>query len=73
MSLEYAEGLIRKARDLVSKAGGELNKYGDYSNIVLWCQEAIELCGEATFKIMGLEFPKEHQLLFAQKGEVGVL
>lgn len=70
MSLEYAEGLIKKARDLVSKAEEEFNRYGDHSNIVLWCQEAIELCGKAIFKIMGLDFPKEHQLLFAQKGEV---
>lgn len=70
MSLEYAEGLIKKARDLVYKAEEELKGYGDYSNIVLWCQEAIELCGKAVFKIMGLEFPKEHQLLFTREREV---
>ncbi len=71
-SLEYSENLINKAKGLVEKAEKELQGYfGSYSNIILWCQEAIELCGKAIFKIMNLDFPKEHQLLFSpRKSEV---
>jgi HEPN domain-containing protein len=68
-SLEYPESLIKKARDLVSKAEEELKYSAIYSNVVLWCQEAIELSGKAIFKIMGLDFPKEHQLLFEERKE----
>ncbi len=67
-SLEYSENLIKKAENLVEKAEKELQGYsGSCSNVILWCQEAIELCGKAIFKIMGLDFPKEHQLLFNQR------
>jgi len=70
--LEYAENLINKARNLLSKSEEELKGYSpSYSNIIASCQTAIELSGKAVFKIMGLDFPKEHQLLFerGKKGE----
>ncbi len=68
-SLEYAKALIEKAEHLVSRGEEELKKGVSipYSNVISWCQRAIELSGKAIFKIMGLDFPKEHQLLFEKK------
>ena len=70
--LEYAENLIDKAKKLLLKSEEELNEYPtSYSNIIANCQTAIELSSKAVFKIMDLDFPKEHQLLFerGKKGE----
>jgi len=70
--LEYAKNLINKAESLLLKSQEELKEYSpSYSNIIANCQTAIELSAKAVFKIMGLEFPKEHQLLFerGKKGE----
>lgn len=70
-SLKYPQNLIRKAKNLVSKAEEELKGYSaSYSNVISLCQTAIELSGKAIFKIMGLEFPKEHQLLFERGGDI---
>jgi hypothetical protein len=70
-SLEYADGLINKAINLVLKAYEELKKdYPICSNVISLCIEAMELCGKAIFKMVGLEYPKEHQLLFNKKGEI---
>jgi len=67
-NLEYAENLIRKAEDLVSISEKALAGVL-YSNVIANCQEAIELSAKAIFKIMGLDFPKEHQLLFEKEGK----
>jgi len=70
--LEYAKNLIDKAEKLLSKAEEELKEHSpSYSNVIADCQTAIELSAKAVFKIMGLDFPKEHQLLFerGKKGE----
>lgn len=70
--LEYAKNLIDKAKKLISESEKELEGYfPSYSNIIANCQAAIELSGKAMFKIMGLDFPREHQLLFERrkKGE----
>jgi HEPN domain-containing protein len=69
-SLEYPEDLIKKSRSLVSSAEEELKGYGSYSNVILWCQTAIELSGKAIFKIMGLDFPKEHQLMLEKRNDM---
>jgi HEPN domain-containing protein len=69
-SLEYPEDLIKKSRSLVSSAEEELKRYGSYSNVILWCQTAIELSGKAIFKIMGLDFPKEHQLMLEKRNDM---
>jgi HEPN domain-containing protein len=70
-SLEYPENLIKKAKNLILKAEEGLKGYStSHSNIISWCQTAIELSGKAILKIMGLDFPKEHQLLFEKKGEI---
>ena len=67
-NLEYANDLIRKAEDLVRKAEEEIKKTSlSYSNIISCCQMAIELSGEAIFKIVGLEYPKDHQLLLKKR------
>ncbi|MEM1936140.1 MAG: hypothetical protein QW780_03925 [Sulfolobales archaeon] len=69
--LKYAEGLIEKARGLISRSREELKGYyPSYSNVIALCQNAIELCGKAIYKLMGVEFPREYQLLFGKKGEV---
>jgi len=68
---KYAENLIGKAMGFLSEAKEGLEKYSlSYSNIIANCQNAIELSTKAIFKLMGLEFPKSHQLLFEQRGEV---
>ena len=73
-SLEYPENLIKKAKDLVSNAEEEIKNYStSYSNVISWCQTAIELSGKAILKIMGLDFPRKHQLLFGKKGEINPL
>jgi HEPN domain-containing protein len=65
---EYPENLIKKARDLVSQAENEFKSpLPSYSNVIYLCQTAIELSGKAIFKIMGLDFPREHQLLFERE------
>jgi len=62
--LEYAENLVRKAESYLSQAKGEIKEVlPSYSNIVSLCQLAIELSGKAIFKVMDLEYPREHQLL----------
>jgi len=67
---KYAENLIRKAEDSLSEAKEGLKRYApSYSNIIANCQNAIELSAKAIFKLMDLEFPKYHQLLFEQKKE----
>ncbi|MEM0345986.1 MAG: HEPN domain-containing protein [Thermofilaceae archaeon] len=69
--LKYAENLVEKARGLFSRARDELKSYcPSYSNVIALCQSAIELCGKAIYKPMGVEFPREHQLLFEKGGEV---
>ncbi len=69
--LEYSENLVEKARNLVENAEKELQKcFGTCSNVVLSCQQATELCAKAIFKATGLDFPKEHQLLFDQRKKV---
>jgi len=69
--LEYAENLVKKAGNLLSRSEEELKGYfPSYSNIIANCQTAIELSAKAVFKIMGLDFPKEHQLLF-ERGKKG--
>ena len=69
--LEYAKNLIDKAKNLLSKAEEELKEiFPSYSNIIANCQTAIELSAKAVFKIMDLDFPKEHQLLF-ERGKRG--
>ncbi|MEM0235814.1 HEPN domain-containing protein [Thermofilum sp.] len=69
--LKYAENLVEKARGFVSRARDELKSYNpSYSNAVALCQNAIELCGKAIYKLMGMEFPREHQLLFEREGKV---
>jgi len=66
----YTENLIRKAEDSLSQAKEGLKGHiPSYSNIIANCQSAIELSTKAIFKLMGLEFPKSHQLLFEQKKE----
>jgi len=63
-NLEYAGNLIRKAEGHIEKAEDEIERASlDYSNTISWCQTAIELSGKAIFKIMGLDYPKDHQLL----------
>ena len=66
---KYAENLIKKADDLLSQSKEALKRYTSYSNIIANCQSAIELSTKAIFNLMGLEFPKSHQLLFEQKKE----
>ncbi|OYT57297.1 MAG: hypothetical protein B6U76_01375 [Desulfurococcales archaeon ex4484_217_2] len=69
--LEYAKNLIDKAENFLSKSEEELKRaLPSCSNIIANCQTTIELSAKAVFKIMGLEFPKEHQLLF-ERGEKG--
>ncbi|MEM4913411.1 MAG: HEPN domain-containing protein [Desulfurococcaceae archaeon] len=69
--LKYAENLFEKARKLVSRIRDELKSYyPSYSNVIALCQNAIELCGKAIYKLMGVEFPWEHQLLFDEKGKI---
>ncbi|MEN4005961.1 MAG: HEPN domain-containing protein [Methanobacteriaceae archaeon] len=66
--LEYSEDLIKKADNLLSKSEEELKGYAQsYSNIIANCQTAIELSAKSIFKTMGMDFPKEHQLLFKRK------
>ena len=70
--LDYARNLINKAKNLFSKSEEELKGlFPSYSNIIANCQTAIELSAKAIFKIMNLDFPKDHQLLFerGKKGE----
>ena len=64
---KYAENLIRKAMGSLSEAKEGLKRYNLHSNIIVNCQNAIELSAKAIFILMGLEFPKDHQLLFEQK------
>ena len=68
-NLEYAEDLIRKAKNHIEKAEEEIKRVlPNHSNIISWSQTAIELSGKAIFKIMGSEYPKDHQLLYGKKG-----
>lgn len=68
--IEYPKNLIEKAKESLSDAEEGLKGYPvSYSNIIGHCQSAIELSGKAVFKIMGLDFPKNHQLLFDRKKE----
>jgi len=67
---EYAENLLRKAEVSLSQAKEGLKRYtSSYSSIIANCQNAIELSTKAIFKLVGLEFPRSHQLLFEQKKE----
>jgi HEPN domain-containing protein len=68
--LKYAEDLIRKATKLLEEAKRESESYSSSpSNVVINCQQCIELSAKAVMKIMDLDFPREHQLLFrVQKG-----
>lgn len=71
VNFEYADDLIRKAKNHIEKAEDEIKKVlPNHSNIISWCQTAIELSGKAIFKIMGLEYPKDHQLLYGKKGGI---
>lgn len=69
MKTGYANDVIRKAKNNIEKAEEEIKGViPNHSNIISWCQVAIELSGKAIFKIMGLDYPKDHQLLFDKKG-----
>ncbi len=68
-NLEYADDLIRKAKNHIEKAEEEIKRFlSSHSDIISWCQTAIELSGKAIFKIMGLEYPRDHQLLLERRG-----
>jgi HEPN domain-containing protein len=70
-NLEYANGLINKAINLFLKAYEELKKdYPIYSNVISLCIDAMELAVKAIFKIIELEYPKEHQLLYDKEGKI---
>ncbi|MEM1831715.1 MAG: HEPN domain-containing protein [Desulfurococcaceae archaeon] len=69
--LKYAENLVEKAWGHIERARDELKRCPpSCSNVIELCQTAIELCGKAIYKLMGVEFPREHQPLFEKRGEV---
>ena len=69
-SLDYSADLIRKAKDHLSTAKEGIKKILiSHSNIIVECQAAIELSTKAVFKLMGLDFPRKHQLLFKREKE----
>ena len=69
-SLDYSADLIRKAKDHLSTAKEGIKKILiSHSNIIVECQAAIELSTKAVFKLMGVEFPRKHQLLFKHEGK----
>ena len=69
-SLDYSADLVRKAKDhlLTAKEGAEKLSMS-HSNIIAECQAAIELSTKAVFKLMELDFPRKHQLLFRREEE----
>jgi HEPN domain-containing protein len=66
--LAYAENLIKKAKDFFEQAENiwKDTRVFQWSNLINNCQQTIELSGKAIFKLMGLDFPKNHQLLIAK-------
>jgi HEPN domain-containing protein len=70
-NFEYSRGLFTIAINLFLKACEEFIKdYPIYSNVISLSIEVMELSVKAFFKIIGLEYPKEHQLLYDKGGKI---
>lgn len=62
---KYAKNLIEKSRNNIEKAEEILrNRYAVLSNVITLCQQSIELSTKALFKLMGIDFPRDHEIRF---------
>lgn len=65
---KYAENLIKKAENNFEKADEIMKGYKPlFSNVINLCQQSIELSVKAVFKLMGIDFPKDHEIKFEIK------
>lgn len=65
---KYAKNLIEKSRNDIEKAEEIFKTYSPlFSNVITLCQQSIELSAKAVFKLMGINFPKDHKIRFDVK------
>lgn len=66
---KYAKNLIEKSGNDIEKAMEIFKGYLPiFSNVIALCQQSIELSAKAVFKLMGMDFPKNHEIRFELKG-----
>jgi len=65
---KYSENLIKKAENNFEKADEIMKGYMlVFLNVINLCQQSIELSAKAVFKLMGIDFPKDHEIKFEIK------
>lgn len=67
-NLEMALSYIKKSETRIRHARLAINE-GDYSYVVRQCQEAVELLLKAALRLVGIEYPKRHDVGFVLKIE----
>ena len=60
-NIDYARALLREAQPRIDVAASQV-KWGRHAYVVRQSQEAVELSLKAALRLVGVEFPKEHDV-----------